>query len=59
VKGRHCWGSAKQPVKTPVEPLPKGDGGDWIHRLGPSPDRATLRSITPPGFAKAFFEANP
>jgi hypothetical protein len=33
--------------------------GDWIHRLGPSPDRATLRSITPPGFARAFFEANP
>lgn len=32
---------------------------DWVHRLGPSPDRATLRSITPPGFARAFFEANP
>lgn len=31
---------------------------DWIHRLGPSPDRATLRSITPPGFAQAFFVAN-
>jgi hypothetical protein len=31
---------------------------DWIHRLGPSPERATLRSITPPGFARAFFEAN-
>lgn len=32
---------------------------DWVHRLGPSPERATLRSITPPGFARAFFEANP
>jgi hypothetical protein len=32
---------------------------DWVHRLGPSPERATLRAITPPGFAKAFFEANP
>jgi hypothetical protein len=32
---------------------------DWIHRLGPCPDRAMLRSITPPGFARAFFEANP
>ncbi len=32
---------------------------DWIHRLGPSPDRATLRAITPPGFARAFFLANP
>ena len=32
---------------------------DWIHRLPPSADRAALRSITPPGFARAFFEANP
>jgi hypothetical protein len=31
---------------------------DWVHKLPPSADRATLRSITPPGFAKAFFEAN-
>lgn len=30
---------------------------DWIHKLGP--DRARLRSITPPGFARTFFEANP
>lgn len=32
---------------------------DWIHRLPPGPHGAALRSITPPGFAKAFFEANP
>jgi hypothetical protein len=32
---------------------------DWVHRPGPSPVRATLRSITPPGFARAFFAANP
>ena len=31
---------------------------DWVHKLPPSADRATLRSITPPGFAKAFFNAN-
>ena len=31
---------------------------DWIHKLPPSADRSTLRSITPPGFAKAFFESN-
>ena len=31
---------------------------DWIHRLGPCPERAMLRSITPPGFARAFYEAN-
>jgi hypothetical protein len=27
--------------------------------LPPGPDRAALRSITPPGFARAFFDANP
>lgn len=32
---------------------------DWVHRLGPCPERATLRSITPPSFARAFFVANP
>lgn len=32
---------------------------DWVHKLPPSADRAVLRSITPPGFAKAFCEANP
>lgn len=32
---------------------------DWIHKLPPSADRATLRSITPPHFAQAFFKANP
>lgn len=32
---------------------------DWIHKLGPSKNRAALRSITPPHFARAFFEANP
>lgn len=31
---------------------------DWVHKLGPSKNRATLRSMTPPGFAKAFYEAN-
>jgi hypothetical protein len=31
---------------------------DWVHRLPPSPNRAMLRSITPPGFARAFYEAN-
>lgn len=32
---------------------------NWIHLLGPRPDRAALRAITPPRFAQAFFEANP
>jgi len=53
---RTClWGSYKSLVKSPVEPT---EGGK-IWRMPPSPDRARLRSLTPPGFAKAFFEANP
>lgn len=48
------WGEFILPNKTLVLPL---EGGK-IHRMPPSEDRAILRSITPPGFAKAFFEAN-
>jgi hypothetical protein len=29
-----------------------------MHLLPPSLDRARLRSVTPQGFAQAFFEAN-
>lgn len=49
------WGNFNEPVKSPVEPT---EGGK-IHRMPPSPDRGKLRSITPPRFAQAFFEANP
>jgi len=49
------WGRFNPPVKRPVEPVE----GSKMHRLPPSPERAALRSITPPGFSKAFFEANP
>jgi hypothetical protein len=31
---------------------------DFIHHMPPSPDRGDLRSITPPGFSRAIFEAN-
>lgn len=33
--------------------------GSKMHRLPPSLDRAALRSVTPVGFARAFFEVNP
>lgn len=46
-------GQIKKLVETGMLPA------DWVHRCPPGVDRATLRSITPPGFAKAFFEANP
>jgi hypothetical protein len=49
------WGRFNTPAKAPVEPVE----GSKMWRLPPSPDRAALRSATPPGFARAFFEANP
>ena len=53
---RTClWGKFNKPTKNPVEPTQGGK----IWRMPPSDDRATKRSITPPGFAKAFFRANP
>lgn len=42
------------PPKNRVEPTE----GSKMHRLPPGPDRANLRSATPPGFARAVFEAN-
>ena len=54
---RTClWGKFTMPLKT----LHACDHPCYPgHRLPPSPERATLRSITPQGFARAFFEANP
>jgi hypothetical protein len=47
-------------IKNPVEPQKVCAQGSWVQRLGGKSERTkTLRSITPPGFAKAFFEANP
>lgn len=53
---RTClWGRFAIPSKTPVP----ATEGSKMHLLPPSSERADLRSITPPGFARAFFEANP
>jgi len=54
---RTClWGSFKPPPKTNrVEPTE----GSKMHLMSPGPERQNLRSVTPPGFAHAFFEANP
>lgn len=49
------WGSFTKPQRNPVEPT----AGSKMHLLPPSAERARLRSATPPGFAQAFFEANP
>ena len=53
---RTClWGQFTMPPKTPVYP----SKGSKLWHLGPSPERAKLRSITPTGFANAFYKANP
>ena len=53
---RTClWGEFKEPKRTPVE----ATQGSKMHRVPPGPDRWRIRSKTPPGFARAFFEANP
>lgn len=53
---RTClWGTFTEPARSPVP----ATEGSKLHRLGPSEDRAAVRSVTPAGFARAFFEANP
>lgn len=47
-------GGFVMPEKHRVEPAQ----GSKMHRMAPSPERANLRSATPPGFARAVFEAN-
>ena len=49
------WGEFTLPEKNPVEPTE----GSKMHLYPPSVDRQALRSLTPPGFAQAFAEANP
>jgi len=48
------WGKFNIPKKNFVFP----NEGSKIYKYPPSANRAELRSITPQGFAKAFFEAN-
>lgn len=48
------WGDFTPPIKTPVEPI---EGGK-IWKMPPSPDRQAKRSMTPQGFAQAFYKAN-
>ncbi len=50
------WGNFNLPTRTPVEPIQ----GSKMHLQygGKTARTKRLRSITPPGFARAFFEAN-
>lgn len=54
-KRTQLWGDFTCPVKHPVEAVE----GSKMHLLPPSAERQALRSVTPAGFARAFFEANP
>lgn len=47
-------GGFVMPVKNPVEPTE----GSKMHFVSPGPERATIRSMTPMGFARAVFAAN-
>jgi hypothetical protein len=61
------WGRFTPPVPDSlltttksVEPVRVCSQGSWIQTLGGKSERTKrLRSATPPGFAKAFFEVNP
>lgn len=54
------WGEFTAPRRTPVEPVRVSSQGSWVQRLGGKSERTKeLRSATPMGFARAFFEANP
>lgn len=57
---RTClWGDFNMPEKTPVDPIRSCAQGSWLQQLGGKSERTKrLRSMTPPGFAQAFFEAN-
>lgn len=53
------WGDFKIPEKNPVKPVQVCKQGSWVQKLGGKSERTKLlRSTTPAGFAKAFFEAN-
>lgn len=70
-KKTHLWGHFNPPVKTHTREEARTQGKKFDQLLMPElrsigdnifrdvKTRQALRSITPPGFAQAFFEANP
>ena len=54
------WGCFNRAMeKTPVAPIRACKQGSWLQQLGGKSEKTkTLRSNTPEGFAKAFFNAN-
>ncbi len=54
-KKTYLWGKFNLPQRNVVEPTQT----NFICHMSPGPKRKERRSITPPGFATAFFKANP
>lgn len=53
------WGNFVMPDKRPIPPIKVCNQGSWLQKLGGKSDKTkNERSLTPAGFAKAFFEAN-
>jgi hypothetical protein len=53
------WGRFNIPEKHPVTPIRSNKQGSWLQSLGGKSDKTKeLRSITPRGFAVAFYHAN-
>lgn len=60
-KRTQLWGQFTPPLPLFVGADLRVDAteGSKMHRIPPSKDRANIRSATPLGFSKAFYEANP
>lgn len=54
------WGRFNNDLeRNDVEPIRACDAGSWLMQLGGKSEKTkALRSVTPPGFARAFFNAN-
>jgi hypothetical protein len=53
------WGRFNIPAKNRVDPVRVCSQGSWLQKLGGKSEKTKmLRSITPAGFSRAFFEAN-
>ncbi len=54
------WGQFRIPEKNPVDPIRVCSQGSWLQKLGGKSEKTKrLRGMTPPGFAKEFFESHP
>lgn len=53
------WGQHREPERSGLEPIRVCAQGSWLQKLGGKSERTkTLRSMTPAGFARAFYVAN-